>query len=130
MFMTRLRNLVEVLSGKRNQKNKLQIVFQTKTTVLQGTAHGLLVADHADQNIKNRLIRFVFLGVSTPPALTPALMTYIWEEATLQGFVPKELRSYGTTVRPREDLTTLTSAKQSDLASNMPGRNHTTATAT
>jgi hypothetical protein len=122
MFMTRLRNFIEVLSGKRNQTNKLQIVFQTKTAILQGGAHGLLIADYPDQNIKDRSIRFVFLGISTPPELTPAVMTHIWEEATLQGFIPKELRSYGTVVRPQENSTAMTSAKQSIVADNMPAR--------
>lgn len=73
--------------------------------------HGHLVASHIDQKLESVPVRFVFVGLTTPPPLTPKIMMYIWEEARTQGYIPKSLHSYGHV------LETHTGFEPSDLVS-------------
>lgn len=60
--------------------------------------HGTMVVTHVKQNLIEKPVRFVFVGLSTPPKLTLDLHTYLWEEARAQGYVPHELQTYGKEV--------------------------------
>lgn len=60
--------------------------------------HGILKADHVDQKLKDHPVRFVFIGASKPPVLTPRILSYLWEEARAQGYQPQSLESYGTPI--------------------------------
>lgn len=57
--------------------------------------HGTIVVSHVKQNLRESPVRFVFVGITTPPKLDLRLMTYIWEEARAQGYVPHALATYG-----------------------------------
>lgn len=61
-------------------------------------AHGYLRVSSVEHNLQETNVRFVFPGLSNPPALTPRLMYYIWEEAQNAGFMPVSLTSYGHTL--------------------------------
>jgi hypothetical protein len=79
----------------------LEIAFH-KQANLYGT-HGVLVASHRDQKLANHPVRFVFVGLSEAPPLTPIIMNYIWEEARAQGYVPLKLMSYGHILETHSD---------------------------
>ena len=57
--------------------------------------HGTLVASHVGQRIDNKPVRFVFVGMTTPPKLTLEIHHYIWEQAKAQGYIPHDLQTYG-----------------------------------
>jgi len=57
--------------------------------------HGTLVASHVAQKIDNKPVRFVFVGMTTPPKLTLEIHHYIWEQAKAQGYIPHDLQTYG-----------------------------------
>lgn len=58
--------------------------------------HGTIVASHVRQNLNNYPVRFVFLGMVKPPPLTLELHQWLYEEAKAQGYMPTEIRTYGT----------------------------------
>lgn len=91
--MSIARTIARRVFGKSIQVNDLKIAFH-KEANLYGT-HGLLTASHVDQGLKNVPVRFVFVGMSEPPAMTPVIVDYIWEEAKAQGYVPHALSAYG-----------------------------------
>lgn len=91
--MSLLKKLAQRFYGKSFDVRDLEIAFHKKAN-LHGT-HGLLVASHRDQRLENFPVRFVFIGMSEPPALTPAVMDYIWDEAKSQGYIPHKLQAYG-----------------------------------
>lgn len=78
---------------RKQQILELEIKFH-KDTNLFGE-HGAIVVSHVRQRLANVSVKFVFVGVSTPPKLTPSLLLYIWEEAKAQGYVPHHIDSYG-----------------------------------
>lgn len=106
--MSFIRNLARKYLGKSFEINDLVIAFH-KEANLYGT-HGHLRATHIDQNIKDAPVRFVFIGMTRPPELTPTILTYIWEEARAKGYVPHGIHSYGHAID-------LKSAKMDDIIS-------------
>lgn len=104
--MSLARTLARKVFGRSIEVNDLQIAFH-KEANLYGT-HGLLLASHVDQGLKNVPVRFVFVGLSEAPPLTPVIMSYVWEEAKAQGYVPHALSAYGlvlethTGLKPRD----------------------------
>lgn len=81
-----------------NNTKRLRILFHRDAAGIP--AHGAVVVDHPDYDLQNNPVRFTFLGLSTPPALTIAVMEHIVEEAEAQGYVVHHLLSYGTVVDP------------------------------
>lgn len=57
--------------------------------------HGTLLVDSPKHGIRDTVISFVFVGEPMPPAISPMLLEYIWQEGLIHGFVVKELRTYG-----------------------------------
>lgn len=94
--------LLRAMFGRSFEVMDLPVKFY-KEANLYGT-HGWLVVSHLTENLKNVPVRFVFVGQSTPPALTPRILEYIWEEAKAQGFLPHALESYGATLIANKDL--------------------------
>lgn len=92
-FKNLFRPLVRSIFGKSIEVIDLKIKFH-KEANLHGT-HGLLVASHKGMNLEHSQVRFVFVGVCQPPAMTPRIVDYIWEEALAQGFIPHSIASYG-----------------------------------
>lgn len=81
--------------GKRrtNPFDNLEIRFHKDAN--RFGEHGTLVASHIRQNLDKEPIRFVFLGMATPPKLTLELHSYICEEAKAQGYIPYDIQTYG-----------------------------------
>jgi hypothetical protein len=102
--MSLLRNLAKRIYGKSFDVRDLEIAFHKKAN-LHGT-HGLLVASHRDFKLENFPVRFVFVGMSEPPAMTPAVIDFIWEEAKSQGYIPHKLLSYGFVLETTSGITT------------------------
>lgn len=57
--------------------------------------HGSMIVSHVKQGLIETPVRFVFVGIATPPRMDRALFNYIWEEAKYQGYIPHSLRTYG-----------------------------------
>lgn len=91
--MSALRNILRSIRGKSFEIIDLKMAFH-KDANLYGH-HGHLRASHVAQNLKDAQVRFVFIGLSSPPPMTPRIMEYIWEEAKAQGYIPHELTTYG-----------------------------------
>lgn len=53
--------------------------------------HGKILVTSRRRGLERVVVNFVFIGMTEPPALTPALMEHIWTEAKAQGFVPFEI---------------------------------------
>lgn len=53
--------------------------------------HGKILVSSRRRGLERAVVNFVFVGMTEPPALTPALMEHIWTEAKAQGFVPFEI---------------------------------------
>lgn len=53
--------------------------------------HGKILVSSRRRGLERTVVNFVFVGMTEPPALTPALMEHIWTEAKAQGFVPFEI---------------------------------------
>lgn len=75
---------------------RLRVLFHRDAAGLQ--THGALSVSHADYDLDNNPIRFSFIGLSTPPALTIDTMEHLWQEAHSQGFIVHSLLSYGDIV--------------------------------
>lgn len=101
-----------------NNTKRLRVLFHRETAGLP--AHGAIVVDHPDYDLDNSPIRFNFLGLSTPPALTIQVMQHIVEEAEAQGYNVHHLLSYGSVIDPNP-------AKSiSDVIQNLTVEKHTT----
>jgi hypothetical protein len=79
--------------GRINPYDQLEIRFHKEAN--RFGEHGTLVASHIRQGIDTKPVRFVFVGMATPPKLTLELHTYIWEQAKAQGYLPHDLQTYG-----------------------------------
>lgn len=111
--MNILRKLWNKLSGKKaNTTIALEMKFHKETNPY-GT-HGTLVASSKEQGLVNASVRFVFLGVTVPPPLTPEMINFIWEEAAAQGYIAHTLLAYGRVIvtDPNASNQFLVSAKQ------------------
>lgn len=101
--MSYLRNVARTLFGRSIEVLDLKVAFH-KEANLYGT-HGHLIATHLEQRLKNAPVRFVFIGMSEPPAMTPRILEYIWEEARAQGYIPHTLASYGEVLATHAEAT-------------------------
>ena len=78
---------------RKSSVMELEIKFHKEANLFG--EHGSIVVSHVKQRLAGVAVKFVFVGVSTPPKLTPFLLTYIWEEAKSQGYVPHHIETYG-----------------------------------
>jgi hypothetical protein len=102
--MSLFKKLAQRIWGKSFDVRELEIAFHKKAN-LHGT-HGLLMASHRDQRLDNFPVRFVFIGMSEPPAMTPSVIDYIWDEAKAQGYIPHKLQAYGFVLDTTSDVST------------------------
>lgn len=100
--MSVARAIARRLFGRSIEVLDLEIAFH-KEANHYGT-HGMIIASHKDHGLKNQSVRFVFIGMSEPPAMTPRIIEYIWEEARAQGFVPTAIQSYGSVLNTHVGL--------------------------
>lgn len=77
---------------------RLRVLFHREARGLP--SHGAIAVSHADYGLDNEVIRFNFLGLSKPPALTIEVMRHLIEEAETQGYVFHQLISFGMVIDP------------------------------
>lgn len=75
---------------------RIRVLFHRDTAGMQ--SHGAISASHVDYDLDNNPVRFSFLGMTTPPALTIETMEHIWQEAQSQGYMVHSLLSYGAVI--------------------------------
>lgn len=56
--------------------------------------HGRITVTHHTLKVRDLDVQFAFEGMSTPPALNPTSLNYIFEQAKAQGYIPYEIISY------------------------------------
>ena len=100
--MSIVRSIARHLFGKSWEVLDLEIAFHKQANPF-GT-HGVLLASHKDLKLDNQPVRFVFIGMTQPPAMTPRIIEYVWEEARAQGFIPYSIQSYGTVLSTHTGL--------------------------
>lgn len=71
----------------------LEVKFHTDANYFG--EHGTICVSHIRKNLRERSVRFVFPGITTPPKLDLSLLQYIWEQALDQGYIPHHIESYG-----------------------------------
>jgi hypothetical protein len=76
--------------GRKQAKiDGLKMAFYTDAAA--DGSHGKILVTSRRRGLEREVVNFVFVGMTAPPALTPALMEHIWTEAKAQGFVPFEI---------------------------------------
>jgi hypothetical protein len=80
--------------GKNNDFDQMEIRFHKQANHFG--EHGRLNATHVKQGLVEYDVRFVIVGVTTPPKMDKNLFVRIWEEARAQGYTPHYLAAYGT----------------------------------
>ncbi len=87
------RTFMNVLLGRQQPALSLKVAFY-KDAALHGM-HGSINVSHRGFNLNGQPVRFVFIGVHTPPPATPELLAFLFEEARIQGFIPHHVELYG-----------------------------------
>lgn len=100
--MNIIHTALKAMFGKSWEVTDLQLAFH-KEANLHGE-HGLILASHRKYQIDGEAVRFVFVGLSSPPPMTPRILEYIWEEARAQGFIPHALITYGNVLKTNDEL--------------------------
>jgi len=75
-------------------RNKKQLAIKFDTEAAQYAHHGNIVVTCRSKGLVNASIRFAFVGVEVPPALSKEIFNHIWDEAQRQGYVPHFIRNY------------------------------------
>jgi hypothetical protein len=121
--MSVARAIARRLFGRSIEVLDLEIAFH-KEANHYGT-HGVIIASHKDHGLKNQPVRFVFIGMTEPPAMTPRIIEYVWEEARAQGFVPSAIQAYGHVLHTHSGLPAraLISTAQRQLEDERSNRN-------
>lgn len=89
------------LFRKKSPLSNLEVSFHTEN-IDYGT-HGYITASCKQRGIlKPSLVRFVFVGLPTPPQLNEETIKYLFDQARNKGFDVKSLASYGLTVRTQQ----------------------------
>lgn len=114
------RQIARNIFGRSIEVVDLPIKFH-KDANYYGT-HGKLQGNSVEHNLKDAEIRFVFPGMSTPPALTPRIMEYIWEEARAAGFVPTKLINYGQVIPTERELEARAAVSAARIAAERAGK--------
>ena len=100
--MSLVRSIARHLFGRSWEVIDLEIAFHKQANHF-GT-HGVLIASHKDLKLQDHPVRFVFIGMTEPPVMTPRVIEYIWEEARAQGFIPFSIQSYGNVLTTHAGL--------------------------
>ncbi len=72
---------------------ELEVRFHKQANVFG--EHGTICVTHVKQGLVETPVRFVFVGLTTPPKLDLFTYVYIWEEAKAQGYIPHHVVTYG-----------------------------------
>lgn len=57
--------------------------------------HGVICVDHRRLGLRDVEVGFVFVGMTKPPQLDKFAISYIWDQALAQGYIPKSIVAYG-----------------------------------
>ena len=79
--------------GRKAKQFELELRFHKEANFFG--EHGTINVSHIKQNLVEKPVRFVFVGITTPPKLDRILFNFIWEEAKAQGYTPHHLLTYG-----------------------------------
>ena len=89
-----MKKIIHKLLGRRGYDFEyLEIRFYKAANVYG--EHGTINVTHIKQGLVEVPVRFVFVGVTTPPVLCRNTFNHIWEEAKAQGYVPHHIETYG-----------------------------------
>jgi hypothetical protein len=89
-----MKNLINKLLGRSGYPyEQLEIRFHKQANPYG--EHGTIVVTHVKQGLVEVPVRFVFVGVTTPPKLDVNTFLRIWEEAKAQGYIPHHFATYG-----------------------------------
>lgn len=90
-----MKNLINKLLGRNGiDYDKLEIRFHKEANLFG--EHGKINATHVKLGLVEADVRFVVVGVTTPPKMTKNLFLRIWEEARAQGYNVHHLAAYGS----------------------------------
>lgn len=73
-------------------KNQIKIVFDTDTAGLGH--HGTIVATNRSKGMVNAMVRYSFIGMEVPPALSREIFNHIVDEASRNGWEFHHLRNH------------------------------------
>lgn len=87
-------SLLSRLFGRaHNTAGEVEIKFHKEANYFG--EHGTIVVSHRKQNLVEAPVRFVFVGLTTPPKMDLATFAKIWEAAKYQGYIPHHIETYG-----------------------------------
>ena len=81
------------LKKKKQTFNDLELRFHKEANVFG--EHGTINVTHVKHGLVETTVRFVIVGMTTPPQLTKDVFNLIWEEAKNQGYIPHHFVTYG-----------------------------------
>jgi hypothetical protein len=80
-------------SHRKQTINDLEIRFHKDANVFG--EHGTINVTHVRQGLVENTVRFVIVGLTTPPNLSKEVFNLIWEAAKAQGYIPHHIVTYG-----------------------------------
>lgn len=86
-------SLLSILGLSKKNPHELEIKFHTEANHFG--EHGEIVVTHKKKGLVEEPVRFVFVGVTTPPKLDARTFDQIWTEAKNQGYIPHHIACYG-----------------------------------
>lgn len=114
---------VRGLFSRRKKSNSIFPKVSFHTEDVQYGTHGYLKAACPQRGIGAPCsVRFVFVGLSHPPAFTPEVFAHIYAEAANAGFQVEFLESYG--LRSRTPVATSPKAMLSDACVTAENGSH------
>lgn len=85
-------------------KNILDVEIAFHRDAAQYGSHGKILVTSRKLGLNKIGVHFVFVGLSTPPGLSPSVFEYIWEKAAEKGIQAHEIIYYGTTLKSNVGL--------------------------
>lgn len=89
-------NWLRIFGMAKDNTHEIEIRFYKEAAPFPEV--GLIEVSHRKHKLDHKVVRMAFVGLSKPPAVTPALMARIWNAALEQGYVPHQLVSYGAMI--------------------------------
>lgn len=85
-------NFLQRLAGiKKNEPFEIRFY---KEAIYFGE-HGQICVSNRRHELVETPVRFVLVGITTPPKMDLYLFTRIWDEAKIQGYIPHHIVTYG-----------------------------------
>lgn len=84
-----IKRVFTALFSEPTRLKDLEVRFYTAAAA--DGSHGRIRVSHRRLGLVERDVNFVFVGLTTPPDLTPELLVHVFSEARAQGYVPHAL---------------------------------------